>query len=97
MANTCAPNVPEWYHTRSPGENILGLKKGQTTLYTAFAKKEPVTRRRAPGYRDIKVTIIMVVRRGLAVHTGMDKMFFSFLPIVPPIAVLMCSMWVLVQ
>ena len=24
MANTYAPNVREWYHTRSPGENILG-------------------------------------------------------------------------
>ena len=31
-ANTCAPSVREWYHTRSPGENILGLEKGHDTL-----------------------------------------------------------------
>ena len=31
--------VSEWYHTRSPGENILGLKKGHDTLYTAFGEK----------------------------------------------------------
>ena len=38
-ANTCAPSVREWYHTRSPGENILGLKKGHDTLYTAFGER----------------------------------------------------------
>ena len=32
VANTCAPEVREWYHTRSPGENILGLKRGHDTL-----------------------------------------------------------------
>ena len=33
------PSVREWYHTRSPGENILGLKKGHDTLYTAFGER----------------------------------------------------------
>ena len=33
MANTCAPSVCEWYHTRSPEENILGVKKEHDTLY----------------------------------------------------------------
>ena len=28
-----------WYHTRSPGENILGLKKVHNTLYTAFGER----------------------------------------------------------
>ena len=37
--NTCAPSVREWYHTRSPGENILHLKKGHNTLYTAFGER----------------------------------------------------------
>ena len=39
VANTCAPSVPEWYRTRSPGENILGLKKGHNPLYTAFGER----------------------------------------------------------
>ena len=39
VANTCAPSVHEWYHTRSLGENILGLKKGHDTLYTAFGER----------------------------------------------------------
>ena len=34
VANTCAPSVRDWYHTRSPGENILGLNKGHNTLYS---------------------------------------------------------------
>ena len=28
-----------WYHTWSPRENILGLKKGHDTLYTAFGER----------------------------------------------------------
>ena len=39
VANTCAPSVREWYHTSSPGENILGLKKGHDILYTAFEER----------------------------------------------------------
>ena len=39
VANTCAPSVCEWYHTRPPGENILGLKKEHDTLYTAFGER----------------------------------------------------------
>ena len=31
-------SVREWYHIRSPGENIFGLKKGHDTLYTAFGE-----------------------------------------------------------
>ena len=31
VANTCAPNVREWYHTWSPGENISGLKLQHNT------------------------------------------------------------------
>ena len=33
------PSVREWYHTWSPEENILGLKKGHDTLYTAFGER----------------------------------------------------------
>ena len=39
VASTCAPSVREWYHTLSARENILGLKKGQDTLYTAFGER----------------------------------------------------------
>ena len=35
MANTCAPSVCGWCRTRSPGGDILGLKKGHGTRYTA--------------------------------------------------------------
>ena len=53
MANTCAPSVREWYHTRSLGENILGLKKQHDTSYTFFltrnngSTKCPLCRHRA--------------------------------------------------
>ena len=36
VSNTCAPSVVEWYHRRSTGENILGLKKGHDNPYTAL-------------------------------------------------------------
>ena len=39
VANTCAPKGREWYHTRSPGENILGLKKAHNPLYTALGER----------------------------------------------------------
>ena len=62
MANTCAS--VGWYRTRSPGENILGLKQGHNTLYTRPWRENITEYTQVTDLKQWESNARMCVRRG---------------------------------